>query len=336
MTISVENLKKVYEQKGKEPHAALSSVSLNVEAGEIFGIIGGSGAGKSTLIRCLPLLEKPTSGKIVIDGEDMTALSPEALRLARRKLGMIFQQFNLFPAKRAYENVAFPLELLGVSASERKKKAFDLLKLVGLEGKEMRYPSGLSGGEKQRVAIARALASDPKVLLSDEATSSLDPRTTRSILELLVRLNKTLGLTILLITHEMEVIKEICTKVAVLDQGTIVESGPVESVFLTPQHAITRGFLETVAHELPESFLPKEPSNQILRLRFRGDSAKTPVISRMIRQHDVEVNILLGGIDRLRSTTVGNLVIELSGAAEERKKAIAYLQAQGVICEVVA
>lgn len=285
----------------------LKGVSFEVRSGSIFGIIGSSGAGKSTLIRCLVGLEKPTSGTVRIEGT----------------LGMIFQQFNLFSHLTALENVCF--------AMGDRDEAKRLLKLVGLEGKEQLYPAQMSGGQKQRVGIARALACKPKVLFCDEATSALDPETTQNILDLLNRLNEELGLTIILITHEMEVIRAICHEVAVLDHGEIVEVAPVADLFASPRHATTRRFVETIRHET--HFKPK---GEMLRLLFRGESVKQAVISRIVRESGVDVNILLGGIDVFKKEKIGTLLVDITGSDEERKKARSILKEMQIECEVVS
>ncbi len=325
--IEIKNLTKRFAS-----HTALNGINLSVNQGEICGIIGMSGAGKSTLIRSLACLEKPTSGSIFLLGKELTALPKKALRSIRKQMGMIFQHFNLFSSRTALENITYPLEIEGVPKVERRQRAAELLELVNLRGKEEYYPAQLSGGEKQRVAIARALASRPALLLSDEATSALDPQSTQSILDLLRRLNELLGLTIFLITHEMEVIKQICTHVAVLEQGEIVEQGATKELFAMAQHSTTQRFLQNMSHDVPESLLIRQENLEILRLTFTGTSAGEPVICRMIRQFQVDVNILLGGIDHLRAGVVGNLVIALSGPVEERKKAVLFLEHSGVRC----
>lgn len=315
---------------------ALKNINFSVNRGEIFGIIGMSGAGKSTLIRCLACLDKPSSGQIFFHDQELTALSEKQLRAPRKKMGMIFQQFNLFSSRTALENIVYPLEIDHVPREQRLSRAKELIAIVGLEGKEHLYPAQLSGGEKQRVAIARALSRNPDILLCDEATSALDPRNTQAILELLARLNSQLSLTIILITHEMEVIKQICTQVAVLEQGGIVEQGATAQLFAMPHHPTTKRFLQSVTHAIPDYFLPKEKDQELLRLSFTGRSSSQPIISRLIREHEVEVNILLGGIDILRSETVGILVIGLTGASHERQKALQFLEKQGVLWEKVA
>ncbi len=314
---------------------ALKEINLAVYPKEIFGIIGMSGAGKSTLIRCLATLEKPSKGAIFLKGDELTGLDKKQLRTKRKQIGMIFQHFNLFFSRTALENIMYPLEISGVPKEERLKRAHELIELVGLTGKENLYPTQLSGGQKQRVAIARALANYPEVLLCDEATSALDPHTTHSILELLSALNQKLGLTIVLITHEMQVIKEICTKVAVLEHGEVVEEGETGTLFAQPQHPTTKRFLQNMSHEIPDHILPEGDNQELLRLSFTGTSAKEPVISRLIREYQVEVNILFGSIDILKKETVGCLVIALSGSSDERQKARQFLADQDVFWEEV-
>ncbi|MFC2049357.1 methionine ABC transporter ATP-binding protein [Chlamydiota bacterium] len=328
--IKVENLAKRFQETD-----ALKGINLSVGEGTVFGIIGMSGAGKSTLIRCLACLERPSAGEIFLKGEKISGLTAKQLRKARKNMGMIFQHFNLFSARTALENIVYPLEIMGVAEQERSARARELLELVGLKGKERHYPLQLSGGECQRVAIARALANNPSVLLCDEATSSLDPRSTQAILELLASLNQKLGLTIVLITHEMEVIKQICTHVAVLEAGEIVEQGTTADLFATPKHPTTKRFLQSVTHAIPEHLLPRKEGQELLRLTFTGKSASQPVISRLIRQHPVEVNILFGGIDILKTETVGSLVVALAGEVSERDKARRFLEESGVHWELL-
>jgi D-methionine transport system ATP-binding protein len=323
--IQIENLAKRFNST-----PALKEINLRIQRGEIFGIIGMSGAGKSTLIRCLAGLEKPSEGHIFLEREDLATLSGKELRAVRKKMGMIFQHFNLFSSRTASENIAYPLEIEGISRKSRLARARELLELVGLKGKGDYYPAQLSGGEKQRVAIARALVRSPALLLCDEATSSLDPHATHSILELLSQLNRKLGLTIVLITHEMEVIKQICTRVAVLEHGEVVEEGATLTLFSSPKHPTTKRFLQNLTHILPEHLLPKGENQDLLRLSFTGKNASQPIISRLIREYQVEVNILLGSIDVLHTGTVGNLVIALSGPKEERLKGCQFLESCGV------
>lgn len=316
VVISVKHLSKSYQT-----HEALKGIDLEIRRGEVFGIIGMSGAGKSTLMRCLTGLEKPSRGEVLF------------LNSPKEKFGMIFQHFNLFSSRTAFDNIAYPLEIAKVPLNKRKERVKELLGLVGLAEKGDFYPSKLSGGEKQRIAIARALANHPRILFCDEATSALDPRTTRSILSLLLELNERLGVTLVLITHEMAVIKQICTHVAVLENGEIVEKGRVEELFAHPKHPTTLAFLQSMTHEVPEQLYSDKPNAVLLRLWFSGGSAKEPIISRLIRRYPVEVNILMGGIDLVRNEAIGNLVIELTGEREERYRARAFLEEQGVVCD---
>lgn len=315
---------------------SLKGIDLTVMQGDIFGIIGMSGAGKSTLIRCLASLVKPSEGRIFFNQEELTALEGAMLRRARKNMGMIFQHFNLFSSRTALENITYPLEIDGMEATKRVQRGRELLERVGLKAKEKHYPASLSGGEKQRVAIARAIARNPMLLLCDEPTSALDPRTTHSILELLYQLNKDLGLTIILITHEMEVIKQISSDVAVLEHGEIVEQGKSADLFLAPKHPTTKRFLQNLTHLVPPQFMQSEPNRELLRLSFRGEEAAQPVICHLIRRFNVDINILLGGIDLLKNESVGCLVIALSGVSEERIKACQFLEECGVRWEKVA
>lgn len=336
--IRVEHLTKEYSSaQGKVK--ALENISLHIPQGAIYGIIGLSGAGKSTLVRCLNLLEKPSSGRVLVQGQDLTQLSDKDLRSARQKIGMIFQHFHLLQSRTVAENIAFPLEIAGFPKEEIKTRVNELLPLVGLEDKANSYPPQLSGGQKQRVGIARALATKPQVLLSDEATSALDPQTTLSILNLLKNINQTLGLTIVIITHEMKVIKEICTDVAVIHEAQIVEHGPVESVFVNPQSAIAKEFTSTVfPNELPPELLRNlaaHRDSEIIRLNFLGTSVADPVISDLVRTCNVQANILYGSIDHLRSTLFGTLTLELQGTPDQLDKAHAYLSERELQMEVI-
>ncbi|MCK8828551.1 methionine ABC transporter ATP-binding protein [Natroniella acetigena] len=327
--IKINNLQKVYRSAEQEV-IALQKIDLEIETGEIFGIIGPSGAGKSTLIRCLNLLEKPSSGDIIIAGQDLTELTTKELREARKEIGMIFQNFNLLKSRTVAQNVAFPLELAGEKKDKIKSKIYKLLKLVGLADKADSYPSQLSGGQQQRVGIARALANDPQVLLCDEATSSLDPETTNSILELLKDINQKLGITIVLITHEMEVIKEICTKVAVLEAGQIAEQGAVIDLFLNPQQEVTKRFVQGVINaDLPEEFLFSTDNatgnGSLVKISFIGQSAKQSLISDLIHKYQIKVNILYGNIDKIQGVSFGTLVIGIEGNKQQVKEAIKEL-----------
>ena len=333
--IAMESVSKSYNH-AKKTVSALQSVSLVVEKNDICGIIGLSGAGKSTLIRCLATLVTPSSGKILFQGQEIASMEGKSLRNFRRKIGMIFQHFNLLSSRTVAGNIAYPLEIAEVSKEVLDKRVDELLGLVGLQEKKGVYPSQLSGGEKQRVGIARALANHPEVLLCDEATSSLDPKTTREILNLLKNIHKKLGITIVLITHEMEVVKQICNRVAVIEGGKIVEEGAVVEVFAEPQHMTTKHFLQSASHEIPaEFFKALSPNRRLLRLRFKGDVAGEPVISEIVRKFDVEANILLGWIDRLQTLSIGTLIIELTGSPEGIKNALNYLQEKTVHYEVI-
>jgi len=321
---------------------ALRDVSLNIAAGEIFGIIGRSGAGKSTLVRAINLLNRPSAGRVIVDGQDLTSLDNGALRLARREIGMIFQHFNLLSSRTVYDNVALPLELAGKSKREIAETVLPLLDLVGLSTLRDRYPAQISGGQKQRVGIARALASKPKVLLSDEATSALDPETTRSILDLLRKINRELGLTIVMITHQMEVIKQVCDRVAVLEAGSVVESGRVIDVFLRPQHEVTRAMIgDVIAQELPPSVLKRVESrlgngrDHVYRLAFTGEGVDQPVLAQAIRQYGLDFNILHGHIDEIQGQAFGSLAIMATGAPDDVRAAMDYLRAQGVVVEEI-
>ncbi|SHK62568.1 methionine ABC transporter ATP-binding protein [Desulforamulus aeronauticus] len=336
--IQIRDLTKIYRGAAGEV-VALDSVSLRVRKGEIYGIIGFSGAGKSTLIRCVNMLERPTEGSIIVNGQEMTTLYESQLRTMRQKIGMIFQHFNLLSSRTVFENVAFPLEISGVAKAEINKKVTNLLELVGLADKAQSYPSQLSGGQKQRVGIARALANDPIVLLCDEATSALDPATTSSILELLKDINRKLDLTILMITHEMKVISEICDSVAVIEGGKIIEEGLVIDVFTQPKHSTTRRFVQTIINtDVPDKIrerLLEKGQGQIIRLSFIGDNTAEPVVSSLVKHFDVDVNILYGNIDQIQDTPFGMLIIECIGAKANCDKAVAYLRKQGLRIEVL-
>ena len=326
------------------PVPALKGIDLDIAKGEIYGIIGLSGAGKSTLVRCINILERPTGGKVIVDGKDMTALTDSELREARKDIGMIFQHFNLLSSATVYENIAFPLKLAGKSDNEIKEKVEPLLKLVGLETKAGQYPSQLSGGQKQRVGIARALASEPKVLLCDEATSALDPQTTKAILELIRDINKKLQLTVVVITHEMQVIKDICDKVAVIDKGVIAEQGTVLEVFTNPQQPITKEFISVLlSNDLPAAFRggkispePAEDAYLLLRLTFIGESADDPVIADMIRKFpEVETTLLFGNLDHIKYTPFGRMIIGLRGESTKVQAALDYLKSRDLKEEVI-
>lgn len=341
--IQLSHIEKTYDSPSG-PVKALKGIDLTIERGEIFGIIGLSGAGKSTLIRCINMLERPTAGKVIVDGQDMTVMSEKELRKARKNIGMIFQHFNLLSSATVYDNIAFPLRLSHTPEAEIKKKVLPLSELVGLADKAHQYPSQLSGGQKQRVGIARALASEPKVLLCDEATSALDPQTTRSILELIQDINRKLSLTVVVITHEMQVIKDICDKVAVIENGVIAEQGTVLEVFTNPQKPITKDFISVLlSNELPAAFRGGEVSKEplpgaylLLRLTFIGESADDPVLAGMIRKFpEIEVTMLFGNLDQIKSTPFGRMIIGITGPEAKIQEAIQYLRQQDLKEEVI-
>lgn len=326
------------------PVQALKDINLEIKRGEIYGIIGLSGAGKSTLVRCINMLERPTSGSVLVDGRELTTMSEAELREARKDIGMIFQHFNLLSSSTVYDNIAFPLKLAGKSKQQIKDKVDPLLKLVGLENKAHQYPSQLSGGQKQRVGIARALANDTKILLCDEATSALDPQTTKAILNLIKDINKKLQLTVVVITHEMQVIKELCDKVAVIDHGVIAEQGTVLDIFTNPQQPITKEFMSVLSsNELPAAYRSAVPSPKysegaklLLRLTFIGESADNPVIANLIRSFpDLEVSILFGDLDQIQLVPFGRMIIGLSGAEEYIDSAVSALEKQDLKVEVI-
>ncbi|MBS0350552.1 MAG: methionine ABC transporter ATP-binding protein [Proteobacteria bacterium] len=321
---------------------ALSDINLTVKPGEIFGVIGKSGAGKSTLIRTVNLLERPTSGSVLVDGKDLIQLSPKALRESRRQISMIFQHFNLLAHRTVLDNVGLPLELIGKNSSDIRTEVLPLLDLVGLSNKKAAYPSQLSGGQKQRVAIARALATRPKVLLCDEMTSALDPETTRAILELIQSINEQLRLSILLITHEMSVIKSIADQVAVLDHGRIIEQSDVFSLFTDPKTAVTRSFIRaTLPLELPVALMNKVKKAPffecaaIWRLAFSGPLATEPVISGMVRELEVHINILQANLELIRHQQLGMMIIAIEGSPEKMAESESYLTKRGLRVEVV-
>jgi D-methionine transport system ATP-binding protein len=338
--ISIKNVRKIFQSKQGQLKA-VDEVNLEIKDGEIFGVIGYSGAGKSTLIRMLNGLELPTDGSITVAGREISKIKGGELRRARQEISMIFQHFNLLWSRTVTENIAFPLEIAGVSAPQRKKRVAELVKLVGLEGREDAYPSQLSGGQKQRVGIARALANNPKVLLCDEATSALDPQTTDSILELLVDINKKLGLTIVLITHEMHVIRKICHRVAVMESGRVVELGSVLDVFKNPQQPITKRFVQQITEqektkETAEHLLERYPYGKLVQLSFLGEATEQPLITHVIRDFDVVVNILQGNISHTQNGSYGSLFIHLDGQTNEIQRAIDYIHSQQVGVEVIS
>lgn len=333
--IEVRNLVKEYKTK-KGKTIGVNNVSLKVKEGEIFGIVGYSGAGKSSLLRCLNLLEKPTSGEVLVDGVNLTTLNSSELRKARLKIGMIFQHFYLISSKTVYENVAFALKAAGVPKKEFNDRVTELLELVGLGDRASHYPAQLSGGQKQRVGIARALANNPKVLLCDEATSALDPSTTKSILSLLKSINKKLGITIVVITHEMEVVKEICDRMAVMQDGRIIEEGQVYDIFSNPKQPLTKDFIETVLQfHLPER-LSQNRKGTLIKIQFKGVSAEEALISDVFKKFNVRGNILHGKIEYIKDNPLGIFIMEVTGDKQEVNQAIDYITKHTESLEVIA
>lgn len=336
--IKLSNISKTYTHKGKTIHA-LRGVNLDVAAGDIYGVVGQSGAGKSTLIRCVNLLERPSSGSVFVDGRELTAMNDRQLLKARHDIGMIFQHFNLLSSRTVYDNIALPLELTGSKRKAIAAKVKPLLALTGLEDKARYYPAQLSGGQKQRVAIARALASDPKVLLSDEATSALDPQTTESILELLHDINAKLGLTILMITHEMEVVKKICHRVALIEGGELVESNDVETFFSNPQSDLGKKFVEQIQRfDLPPLYaerLKASGDHPVVKLAFHGENIEKPLLSHLTRAFDIDVSIIQAKIEHIHTNNIGLLIAELEGTPEQNAAALAYLREQPIELEVL-
>jgi len=333
--IHLENIHKTYVSPGRVSHA-LAGVDLRVGAGEIYGIIGRSGAGKSTLIRMLNLLEQPTSGKVWVDGRDITALSPALLRQYRQSVGMVFQHFNLLTSRTVLDNVRFPLRLAGMSSRQQLERAREVLELVGLTEHIHKYPRQLSGGQQQRVGIARALANHPKLLLCDEATSALDPETTQSILRLLHDINVRLKLTIVLITHSMDVIRSICDRVAVIDAGKIVEHGDVLDVFLHPAHAVTQSLLSESGMDADGwQEMAEGVSGTLVRLSFRGQTTLEPLLSRVSRELGLDLSILQGSVGRIRQTPYGQLVLAVQGAPDAKSRLGGVVEGYGVQCEVL-
>ena len=341
--IELGHIVKRFRADGGAAVDAVNDVSLRVEDGEIYGIIGFSGAGKSTLVRCINLLERPTSGSVRIDGVEMTELAPKDLYRARRKIGMIFQQFNLMPSRTVGQNVAYPLAGSGLSREQVREKVRELLSLVDIADKEGAYPSELSGGQKQRVAIARALANEPNILLCDEATSALDPQTTASILRLIRELNRRLGLTVVVITHEMEVVKSICSRTAVMERGRIVEEGSVFDIFATPQHRTTKNFVRSTSHLAKAEELVWNDSNVVnlrrgeilARLTYLQNGVSTPLISSTARKFNIDLNIILADVEIVADALVGGTVVIFQGERRRIEDAIEYLRQHSVKVEVI-
>lgn len=339
--IKLENLTKHFTVAGNKV-IAMSDVNLSVDKAEIFGVIGPSGAGKSTLIRSVNLLERPTTGKVFVDGQDLTSLDTKALQYARKNIGMIFQHFNLMSSRTVYENVILPLQLDGVAQHEIDKTAASLLELTGLSDKKNSYPSQLSGGQKQRVAIARALSMKPKILLSDEVTSALDPQTSHSILTLLKQINREMGVSILLITHEMSVAKEICHRLAIMEHGKIIEQSEVLDFFANPKSDLAKQFIrKDLKNHLPESIAARlhktirDNTIPLIRLSFLGRAAEEPLIAHLMQKLSISVNILLADIETIRDHMVGTMIIEADTDKQTLGKALQYLQDKQVNAEVV-
>lgn len=333
--IQINNVSKEYKSKDKKV-VALKGINLDINQNEIFGIIGLSGAGKSTLIRTINKLEEVDTGNILINGVDITTLTKKELLEQRKNIGMIFQHFDLLKSKTVFDNIAFPLQISKMDKKTISNRVDELLNLVGLESKKHSYPSQLSGGQKQRVAIARALANKPKILLCDEATSALDPETTKSILLLLKELQKTFDLTIVMITHEMEVVKSICDRVAVMENGVIVELGKVDEVFFNPKSDTTKHFIQSIHNDnIDEINIPNEDNSRLIKLTFIGESSKRPIITSLIRNFNISINILSGNIDKLITTSIGNLTIQITGDVKEIDSSLNYLNENGVKWEVI-
>lgn len=333
---------KTYNIEGRAIEA-VKSVTLNINKGDIYGIIGFSGAGKSTLVRWINLLERHTTGEVIIDGKNLNDLRDKELREERKKIGMIFQHFNLMKSRTVFENIAYPLKGSGLSKEEIKNKVSSLLKLVELEDKAEAYPSQLSGGQKQRVGIARALANDPKVLLCDEATSALDPQTTKSILRLLKEVNKKFGITIVIITHEMQVVKEICTRVAIMENGIVVEEGKIFKIFSEPKMKVTKNFIENTSllnniHNLIEdksSVVNLKQNEKILRLKYLENSTTELIISIISREFNVDANIIFGNVEIIEEAPLGGLIVIIRGEEEKIYDVIKYLNEKNVEVEVI-
>ena len=338
--ITTQGLTKVYRSRGREV-TALDGVDLHVRPGEVYGVVGTSGAGKSTLIRCVNMLERPTSGSVTVDGVELTALpggenrAGRELREARRRIGMVFQHFNLLSSRTVQQNVELPLEIIGLDRTERRRKAAELLDLVGLADRARSYPAQLSGGQKQRVGIARALAGDPKVLLSDEATSALDPETTRSILALLRDLNRQLGLTVLLITHEMDVIKSVCDSAALMRGGRIVESGVLTDLLATGGSQLARDLFPLGEFAAGPAGHAGHAGRTVVEITFQGDTPAQPFVSQLARTYQIDINILGAAVETVGGRMVGRMRVELPGSHQDNVVPIGYLREQGLQVDVL-
>lgn len=332
--IKIRNLSKVYNTKNGQV-TGVDNVSLTIQEGDIFGIVGYSGAGKSSLLRCINLLERPTSGNVTVNGTDLTSLKSKNLRIARLKIGMIFQHFYLISQKTVFENIEFALKAAKIPSKDMNDRVEALLDMVGLADKRDVFPSQLSGGQKQRVGIARALANNPSVLLCDEATSALDPTTTKSILNLLKKINKELNITIVLITHEMDVVKEICNRMAIMQDGRVIEEGPVYDIFANPQEELTKEFIESVvSYDLPAAIF-KKCEGTIIKVTFKGEIAGEGIISDTLQLYNVKGNFLHGSIDYIQEAPLGIFLMELKGTSEEIIKAIQFIENRSALVEVL-
>jgi D-methionine transport system ATP-binding protein len=336
--VRFEHVSKTFTAARGRTLTALDDVNLTVDAGDIYGIVGYSGAGKSTLLRTVNALERPTSGRVHVGESEITALDAAGLRRARQRIGMIFQQFNLLRSRTVYKNIAYPLRLAGVSESDTIDRVAELLDFVGLSDKALQYPSQLSGGQKQRVGIARALANRPEVLISDEATSALDPQTTGEVLDLLRRVHAEYGITILVVTHEMEVIRDVCNRVAVMQEGRVVEQGSVYDVFAHPQHPTSRRFVSSVLHHLPSAETVRRirtvHTGRLVQLHIENRESNDPFLSRISRAHDVDVNVVYGGVDELQARLFGSLTVELLGTDENVDRALTDLRDAAQVTEL--
>lgn len=340
--IQLEHITKVFQSGDSNVHA-INDVSLKIQDGDIYGIIGFSGAGKSTLVRCINLLERPDKGKVIVSGKDLTKMNEKELRKERKKIGMIFQHFNLMRSRTVAQNIAYPLKGSSLSKEEQKKKVISLLELVDLKDKKDSYPSQLSGGQKQRVAIARALVNDPEVLLCDEATSALDPQTTKSILKLLKTVNKRLKITIVLITHELGVIKEICDCVAVMENGCVVEEGSILNIFSNPQKEVTQNFISSTSnishiYEMIENhseLTAIQKGQRLVKLNYDSVNTTMALISEISRDYHVDTNIIFGNVEIIKGKPLGDLVVILSGETKEIDEAILHLEKHDVKVEVL-
>lgn len=333
--IEIQHVSKTFRD-GEREARALVDVSLTIEKGDIFGIIGYSGAGKSTLVRCINHLEAPDSGKVLIDGEDIGACSVKELQKRRRKIGMIFQHFNLLNSANVFENVAAPLKNhTGIPKNQVEKKVRELLEITGLTDKEKAYPSQLSGGQKQRVAIARALSSNPDILLCDEATSALDPNTTHQILDLIRQVQQKFGITVILITHQMEVVKSVCNKVAVMEHGRVAECGDLVSVFSNPQSAIAKEFVAKSTYYDEARAEARKRKRNLYQLTFVGEDANDPVIAKLVKTYPVMVSILFGSLEKLAGTPFGILIVDITGEAADVERALCHVRQQKILVEVI-